>query len=95
MQLNIFKNITRAIRHFFLLFIFGITACSPGLESSTFNVYVYPDGNTTEISLGQARGLSQCQSMAWAFKNEKKLDNSWGYICCLQTNSSSCASKHK
>jgi hypothetical protein len=75
--------------------ILGMTACSPSMESSTFNVYVYPDGDRTEISLGQARGLSQCQSMAWSFKNQKNLSNDWSYICCLQTNTSSCASKHK
>lgn len=73
----------------------GLIACSPNLESSTFNVYVYPDGDRPEIYLGQAAGLSQCQSRAWAFKSEKNLDNNWSYICCRQTNASSCASKHK
>lgn len=74
----------------------SITACSQNLESSTFNVYVYPSANGPEISLGQAKGLSQCQSLAWAYKNKNNLSNSWGgYICCLQTSTSSCASKHK
>jgi|LauGreSuBDMM15SN_2_FD.fasta_scaffold348425_2 hypothetical protein len=69
-----------------------------GLEASTFNVYFYfPDGK--EYYLGKSRGLSQCQGMARSFANQKSSDNAdrygWSYICCLQTSTSSCASKHK
>ena len=69
-----------------------------GLESSTFNVYFYfTDGK--EYYLGKSRGLSQCQSMARSYANEKSSDGAsrynWSYICCLQTANSSCAEKHK
>lgn len=91
---------------FWIIFI-AVTfkACSDGegnlnagLENSTFNVYFYfPDGK--EYYLGKSRGLSQCQSMAWYYANQKSDGNStnynWSYICCLQTSTSTCAEKHK
>ena len=88
-----------------LISIFILSSCSDGdgnlnagLENSTFNVYFYfPDGK--EYYLGKSRGLSQCQSMARSYANDKSKDRAsmydWSYICCLQTNSSSCSEKHK
>lgn len=69
-----------------------------GIEDSTFNVYFYfPDHR--EYYLGKTRGLSQCQSLAWSYANEKSEGKSsefnWDYICCLQTSESSCSEKHK
>ena len=49
----------------------GLIACSANLESSTFNVYLYPDGDRPEIYLWQTRESSHCQNMAWSLKNEK------------------------
>jgi hypothetical protein len=68
-----------------------------GLENSTFNVYFYYPGGK-EKYLGQVRGLSSCQSSAWAFSrnpNDNDVSGGWSYVCCLQTSSSSCAEKHK
>jgi len=76
----------------------GVGNINLGLEDSTFNVYFYfPNGK--EYYLGKSRGLSQCQTMAWRFANDKSSDKvdsyGWSYICCLQTATSSCAEKHK
>ena len=48
-----------------------LIASSPNLESSTFNVYVYPDGDRPEIYFWRTREASHCQNMAWSLKNEK------------------------
>ena len=65
------------------------------LENSPYNVYFYWPNNSEEY-LGQSSSLSQCGDMAVNFSYRKSIQNEdWGYICCLITNSSSCAEKHR
>lgn len=71
------------------------------LKTKTYNVYYYdkPYESTTqrEIYLGSAVGLASCGSAAWAaseaYREERQ--GEWSYICCLRTNDSSCAEKHR
>lgn len=71
------------------------------LETQTFNVYYYEVTDTSsepnEIFLGTAIGLQQCGTIAWnaAQAREKDSADDWSYICCLQTDESSCAEKHR
>jgi len=67
------------------------------LESSSYNVEVwYSPSNWGDSStyLGRSNSLSGCSRMAYASANEKnrKVDD---YICCLITDTSSCAEKHR
>ena len=66
------------------------------LENSSYNVYFfYPDNS--EDYIGVSRSLSNCNSMAvtHANRNNLKRSDGWGYICCLKTNNSECAEKHR
>lgn len=71
------------------------------LERQTFNVYYYEVTNTSsepnEIFLGTAIGLQQCGTVAWNTAQARERDSAddWSYVCCLQTNESSCAEKHR
>lgn len=87
-------------RRFFVVAIAGalVTSCTPeSLETTEFNAYFYyPDTNREEY-LGVVRGISACQSAAAARARSLNMTAStrWSYICCKQTRTSSCASKHK
>lgn len=71
------------------------------LEQKPFNVYYYDtdkrDGQSREVYVGQAIGLQQCASAAWDLAGAKAYERvgDWSYICCLQTDSSTCAEKHR
>lgn len=71
------------------------------LEHLSYNVYYYDmdrnGGTSNELYLGSTIGLSQCGAMAWDAAAKKKKDRSddWSYVCCLQTNDSACAEKHR
>lgn len=67
------------------------------LEQQTFNVYYYDTPESTERLLGSAVGLQQCASVAWSAAHARKKESSddWSYVCCLQTEDSSCAEKHR
>ena len=69
------------------------------LEHQSYNVYYYDldGGASNEVFLGSTIGLSQCGALAWDAAAKKKKDRSddWSYVCCLQTNDSSCAEKHR
>ena len=66
------------------------------LERSTYNVYFYFPDNS-EYSLGKSYSLSGCGGSAQRYAESKNLSRSdgWGYICCLETSTSSCAEKHR
>jgi hypothetical protein len=73
------------------LLLFG---CGEDLEQADFNAYFYyPEGR--EEFLGLVRGLSACQVAASSRAASLHITKGWSYICCKQTSSSSCASKHK
>ncbi len=66
------------------------------LERAEYNVYFYyPSGS--EEYLGRATGLEQCGDVAYSFAASKKLSRyqDWSYICCLKTDDSECAEKHR
>lgn len=66
------------------------------LEKQTYNVYVYPPSDR-EYSAGQVVGLQACGATAHGYAAEHHFAESadWSYICCLQTDESSCAEKHR
>lgn len=67
------------------------------LEEATYNVYFYfPDGNK-DYYLGTVEGLDQCGATAHNYASSKEIsrDAGWSYICCLQTEDSECAEKHR
>lgn len=71
------------------------------LETQTFNVYYYEgtkaSSEPNELFLGTAIGLQQCEAVAWDAAQAKKKTGAddWSYVCCLQTDDSSCAEKHR
>ena len=69
----------------------------PQLEKATYNAYFYYPESKREEFLGVASGLPRCGAMAHAFASSKNLSRSsgWSYICCLKTESSECAEKHR
>ena len=64
-------------------------------RNKSYNVYFYfPDD--TERYLGISQSVSDCQSLAINYANNKNIiDANWGYICCLKTKKSECAEKHR
>lgn len=71
------------------------------LERQTYNVYYYDVQRSTgveqELFAGQVRGLGACSAAAssMAALRETDRDGNWSHICCLQTNDSDCAEKHR
>lgn len=71
------------------------------LEGKTYNVYYYdiPHGarEQREAYLGAATGLQSCEAMAWSASEDRRdeRDGEWSYVCCLETDESTCAEKHR
>lgn len=67
------------------------------LEDVVYNVYYSEEGASEEVWIGRSRGLQNCGSDAhrYAAGRGKKADDSWSYICCLRTEKSECAEKHR
>ena len=71
------------------------------LEDQTYNVYYYDvsrgSGLDQELYLGEANGLEGCGTIAYAVADTRadEREGDWSYICCLQTEQSSCAEKHR
>jgi len=71
------------------------------LERQPYNVYYYDvdqdESESKEVYLGSAIGLKQCGALAWdaAAKKGKGRSDDWSYVCCLQTDDSTCAEKHR
>lgn len=75
--------------------IIGLAACERDLEEVPFHGYFYTPGDR-EVYLGLLHGLSACQIAAHSKAEELNMkDANWSYICCLKTNDSDCAEKHK
>ena len=72
-----------------------LLGCDPNLDSAKFNAYFYYPSNRQEF-LGQVSGLGACQAAARSKAQALRMEpESWSYVCCLKTNSSDCAEKHK
>lgn len=67
------------------------------LEKATYNAYFYYPGDEREEFLGVANGLPRCAAMANSFASSKNMSRSdgWSYVCCLKTETSNCAEKHR
>ena len=75
---------------------YSIHTCEELQKIAQFNVHFYYPQSNQEEYLGQVRGLSNCQSRAGSFSIEKQLQTArWDYICCLKTEKSRCAERHK
>ena len=69
-------------------------------ETDRFNAYFYyPIGSSPsgEVYLGEATGISACQSAARSFAASKNMtwQSGWSYICCRIANGSICYDKYK
>lgn len=66
------------------------------LEDAPYNAYFYFPDDSKEYYLGRAEGLPMCGSMARSYAASKEMSSAkWGYICCLITETSQCAEKHR
>lgn len=62
------------------------------IEKANYNVYFnLPD--SSEISLGETAGLSNCAAKASDYANQHSVPKQ--YYCCMITETSTCAEKHK
>lgn len=69
--------------------------CEQDLEEVPFHGYFYTPSDK-EVYLGLLHGLSACQLAARSMAKELNMEYSeWSYICCLKTEDSDCAEKHK
>jgi hypothetical protein len=62
------------------------------IEKASYNVYFNLPDNS-ELSLGQASGLSNCAAKASDYANQHSVPKQ--YYCCMVTETSACAEKHK
>ncbi len=67
------------------------------IESATYNAYFYFPNGEKEYYLGVSYGLQQCGALAHSYASSKELgsNSGWSYICCMKTDSSECAEKHR
>lgn len=70
--------------------------CDELEKEVSFNVLFNFPNNDKEYDLGTAKGLSECQDIAYGYADEKHLiDNTdWSYTCCIQTKDSDCEEAH-
>jgi hypothetical protein len=62
------------------------------IEKASYNAYFnLPDD--TELSLGKITGLSNCAAKASDYANQHAVPKH--YVCCMITETSSCAEKHR
>lgn len=96
----------RAIGHIASIFLLsGLAGCEDQCSSfsanrfnckqiaeAEYNIHFnLPD--ETEISLGQVTGLSNCAARASSYANQHSVPKQ--YYCCMITDISSCAEKHR
>jgi hypothetical protein len=67
------------------------------LARARYNTFFYFPNSGKEEQLGVVTGLAQCGEMARSYAVSKELtrDSGWSYVCCLKTDSSECAEKHR
>lgn len=64
------------------------------LAEATYNVYVTLPGGRERFA-GEAVGLDGCEDIADELSSQEEDRSGWSYICCLKTEESSCAEKHR
>jgi hypothetical protein len=67
------------------------------IAKATYNVhFVFPDSDR-DYMLGTVSGLSACGTTAYDYAASKGLreDSGWSYVCCMKTEKSDCAEKHR
>jgi hypothetical protein len=67
------------------------------IAKATYNVHFsFPDSDR-DYMLGTVNGLSACGATAYDYAASKGLhdDSGWGYVCCMKTEKSDCAEKHR
>ena len=66
-------------------------------ESNTYNVHLYYGKDIAEYKyLGQAHGISQCQTKVHAEAGKMQLKgNTYQYVCCWVYAGSPCHQRHK
>jgi hypothetical protein len=67
------------------------------IEKATYNVHFSFSDSDRDYPLGTVTGLSACGATAHDFAASKGLsqDSGWGYVCCMKTDKSECAEKHR
>ena len=67
------------------------------LEKATYNVQFSFPNSDQDYFLGTVEGLSACGATAHEYAASKNLsgNSEWGYVCCLKTDRSECAEKHR
>lgn len=71
------------------------------LKRQTYNVYYYDvpkeTGEERNLFAGQVVGLEACGLAASSFATHlvDERQGEWSYVCCLQTDGSGCAEKHR
>ena len=96
----------RSVAYLVSIFLFtGLAGCEDQCSSfsaNKFNCQQIADANynvhftlpdSTEISLGQTTGLSNCAARASSYAKQYSIPKQ--YYCCMITATSSCAEKHR
>jgi len=71
------------------------------LKGQTYNVYYYDvpkeTGEERNLFAGQVVGLEACGMAASSLATvmEEKREGDWSYVCCLKSDDSGCAEKHR
>lgn len=67
-------------------------------ETSSYNAFfVFPKPEERIVYVGTVTGLSSCKYIVSDYysKRRKFIKGEWDYICCLNTEESSCQEKHR
>lgn len=78
-----------------------LSACDDGphspSESYRYNAFLYfGEGFRQQLYLGKVRGISACQIAAHNEAKRRRLSpRAYDYICCWESDGSSCREKHK
>lgn len=67
------------------------------IDKATYNVHFSFPNSDRDYFLGTVNGLSACGSTAYGYAASKGLsrDSGWGFVCCMKTEKSECAEKHR
>lgn len=67
------------------------------LEEQNYSVFVYPPEGAREYFAGEVVGLRSCGAAAYGYAETHHFASAsdWSYICCLKTDESGCAEKHR
>lgn len=67
------------------------------IEKATYNVHFWFPESDRDYALGTVSGLSACGATAHSYAASKGMspDSGWSYVCCMKTENSECAEKHR